>query len=63
METHDTPNTPETLLSVPALAALLGISVSSVYRLLSREPALRRVKIGARTLVRRSDVDALLARQ
>lgn len=63
METQDRnpPEASDTLLSIPALANLLGVSVSSIYRLLAREQSLRPVKIGARTLVRRSDVDSYLA--
>ena len=53
------PNTPA--LSVSEAAEYLRISRSSVYRLFSTGE-LRARKIGKRTLVRREDADALLAR-
>lgn len=44
------------LLSIPDAAKYLGVSRASLYRL-----GLPLVKLGRRTLVRRSDLDALVA--
>jgi excisionase family DNA binding protein len=47
------------LLSIGEAAQLLGIGRSTLYRLLT-DGDLTGVKIGARTLIRRSDLEALL---
>jgi excisionase family DNA binding protein len=46
-------------IGVPEAAALMGVSVPTVYRVLSRRE-LPRLKLGHRTLIRRSDVEAFL---
>ena len=46
-------------LSIPAAASYLSISRASIYRLI-KAGDLPRVKVGGRSLIRRSDVDALL---
>ena len=48
-------------LSIEATADYLGVSVSSVWRLL-RSGELPKAKIAGRTLVRRVDAEAFLAR-
>ena len=48
-------------LSIEATADYLSVSVSSVWRLL-RSGELPKAKIAGRTLVRRVDAEALLAR-
>jgi len=50
---------PPVLLSIGEAAQLLGIGRSTLYRLFT-DRNLTGVKIGARTLIRRSDLEALL---
>lgn len=45
--------------SIPAAASYLSISRASIYRLI-KAGELPRVKVGGRSLIRRSDADALL---
>lgn len=46
-------------LSIPAAASYLSISRASIYRLI-KAGELPLVKVGGRSLIRRSDADALL---
>ncbi|MBY0362342.1 MAG: helix-turn-helix domain-containing protein [Phreatobacter sp.] len=46
-------------VGVVEAAALMNVGVSTVYRLLSRGE-LARLKLGHRTLIRRSDLEAFL---
>lgn len=54
------PDTP-LLLSVVQVAALLGVSAGTVKNLLARNELVRR-KVGARTLIPRTSVEAFLKR-
>jgi excisionase family DNA binding protein len=49
------------LLSIPQAAALLGVSQGTIKNLLARRELVRR-KIGARTLIPRTSIDAFLKR-
>jgi excisionase family DNA binding protein len=51
-------NTLPEFLSIPGCAQLMGVSEASIRRFLTQKK-LRRYKIGARTVVKRSDVLAL----
>lgn len=53
------PITPMTV-DVPNAAALIGVSVQTIYRAVQRGQ-LARLKLGHRTLIRRSDLEAFLA--
>ncbi len=55
------PQTPSAALSVDEAASYIGVSRATLWRLL-KSNALARVRLGGRTLVRRADLDALLAR-
>ena len=48
------------LLSIPATAAALGIGRATVYELFARGD-LKRVKVGRRALVRRTDIERYVA--
>ena len=52
---------PPVLLSISEAARLLGIGRSTLYGLLNNGDLLA-LKIGARTLIKRTDVEALLER-
>lgn len=46
-------------VDVPNAAALIGVSVQTIYRAVQRGE-LTRIKLGQRTLIRRSDLEAFL---
>jgi excisionase family DNA binding protein len=48
------------LCTIPSVSAQLDVGRSAVYRLIN-DGTLRRVKIGARTLIPQADVDAFIA--
>lgn len=59
VKARTSPITPMTV-DVPNAAALMGVSVQTIYRAVQRGQ-LTRLKLGHRTLIRRSDLEAFLA--
>lgn len=47
---------------IDEVASMLGLSRTTVYKLIE-DGHLKRIKVGARTLIRATDVEALLQRQ
>ena len=62
MTPPDTPSNLRSLLSVKEVANTLAISQSGVYRLIEAG-SLRRLRVGARTLFERSEVERYIATQ